>query len=123
MQKRTSMAVIALLAGSLAATSAIAHPTLMSTSPPADTAAANAPTEIRLSFSEGVISKFSGVELKDQSGKKIATGKATTDPKDQKQLVIPLNAPLQQGTYTVDWHVVSVDTHRVKGTYSFKVAR
>ncbi len=119
---RKTSAVLGLLAASLMATSALAHPTLESTSPPAD-GAASAPTEIKLNFSEGVISKFSGVDLKDQSGKKIATGTASTDPKDQKQLVIPLKAPLQAGKYTVDWHVVSADTHRVKGSYSFKVDR
>ena len=72
-------------------------------------------------FSEGVIVKFSSVELKDQAGKKIATGKLVIDPKDQKQLIVPLQDPLPAGTYTVTWNVVSVDTHRVNGTYSFKV--
>ncbi len=123
MSKRTPMAVVALFAASVMTTAAIAHPTLKSATPPAEGAAARAPNEIRLSFSEGVIPKFSGVELKDQNGKRIATGPATTDPKDRKQLVVPLKAPLQAGAYTVDWHVVSVDTHRVKGSYSFKVDR
>jgi len=41
--------------------------------------------------------------------------------KDQKQLIVPLQDPLPAGTYTVTWNVVSVDTHRVNGTYSFKV--
>ena len=119
--KRTSMAVLALFAASLIATSANAHPTLKSGSPPAEGAAATAPTEIKLNFSEGVILKFSSVEVKDQGGKKIATGKVATNPTDQKQLVVPLQAPLRAGTYTVKWNVVSVDTHRVNGTYSFKV--
>jgi methionine-rich copper-binding protein CopC len=74
-----------------------------------------------LNFSEGVISKFSSVELKDQAGKKIATGKIATNPKDEKELVVALQAPLKAGTYTVTWNIVSVDTHRVHGTYSFKV--
>ncbi len=121
MLKRTAMAVAALFAASLMATSASAHPTLKSANPAAEGAAASAPIEIRLNFSEGVIAKFSSVEVKDQGGKKIATGKVATDPKDQKQLVVPLQAPLKAGTYIVRWNVVSVDTHRVNGTYSFKV--
>src|SRR5258708_32871520 len=48
--------------------------------------------------SEGVIAKFSGVELKDESGKPIMTGAATADPKDKKQLVVPLATPLTAGT-------------------------
>src|SRR5215471_18404337 len=123
MLKNTTMAVFALLAGSLMATSANAHPTLKSAYPPAEGAAASAPTEIKLNFSEGVVWQLSNVELKDQGGKSIATGKLTTNPKDQRQLVVPLQVPLQAGTYTVRWNVVSVDTHRVNGTYSFKVGR
>src|SRR5712671_4451013 len=112
--KTTSIAVVALFATCLIATSAHA--------PPVDGTAAAAPTEIKLSFSEAVISKFSSVELRDQSGIKVATGKVATDAKDEKQLVVSLKAPLTAGTYTVKWVVVTADTHRVNGRYSFKVA-
>jgi methionine-rich copper-binding protein CopC len=123
MLTKTSMALLAVLAASLLlATTVEAHPTLKSATPPAESMAA-APTEIRLSFSEGVIVKLSSVELKDQTGKKIAIGKLANDPKDQKQLIVPLQGPLTVGTYTVTWNVVSVDTHRVNGMYSFKVDR
>jgi copper resistance protein C len=118
--KKLSVAVLALLAASLAAPSIDAHPTLKAASP-SEGVTVNEPTEIKLTFSEGVISKFSKVELKDQGGKTIVTGKVATNPKDQKELVVPLQAPLKTGTYTVTWNIVSVDTHRVHGTYSFKV--
>jgi methionine-rich copper-binding protein CopC len=75
-----------------------------------------------VSFSEAVTSKFSRVELQDRSGMKVATGKVATDAKDEKQLVVSLQAPLKAGTYPVKWVVVTADTHRVNGTYSFKVA-
>jgi hypothetical protein len=61
-------------------------------------------------------------EVKDQSAKMIATGKATVDPANKKQLVVPFNEPLSPGEYKVEWHAVSDDTHRVKGNYSFSVA-
>ena len=110
-----TMGTIAVLAISLLATSANAHPKLISASPSADVASKVSPTEIKLNFSEGVIAKFSGLELKDEAGKTIATGAPVSDPKDQKQLVVPLPAPLTAGHYTVTWHAVSEDTHRVKG--------
>jgi copper resistance protein C len=122
MLTKTSPAVVTLFAACLIATSAYAHPTLKSASPPVEGTATAAPTEIRLNFSEAVISKFSSVELRDQSGMKVATGKVATDPKDEKQLIVALQAPLKAGAYTVKWTVVSADTHRVNGTYSFKVA-
>src|SRR3979411_624736 len=115
--------MLSFLATALLATLANAHPKLNSASPAADVSSKVFPSEIRLNFSEGVIAKFSGVEIKRQRGKKIPTGAAVTDPKDQKQLVVPLPAPLAAGRYTVTWHAVSEDTHRVKGEYSFGVDR
>jgi methionine-rich copper-binding protein CopC len=114
---------LAVLAISLLATSANAHPKLNSVSPAADISSKISPTEIKLNFSESVIAKFSGLELKDEAGKTIATGVPANDPKDQKQLVVPLPAPLMAGHYTVTWHAVSQDTHRVKGEYSFAIDR
>jgi methionine-rich copper-binding protein CopC len=122
MSKTISMALLALFAATMLATAVDAHPTLKVANSAAEGTAA-APTEIRLTFSEGVIAKFSSAEVKDQTGKKIATGTLVTDPKDQKQLIVPLQGPLTADTYTVNWNVVSVDTHRVNGTYSFKVDR
>ena len=118
-----TIGTLAVLAISLLATSAHAHPKLTSASPAADVASKVSPTEIKLNFSEGVIAKFSGIELKDEAGKTIATGVPVNDPKDQKQLVVPVPAPLKAGHYTVTWHAVSEDTHRVKGEYSFGIDR
>jgi methionine-rich copper-binding protein CopC len=113
--------IFAVSAMGLIAGSAHAHPTLTSARPAAGVSAASSPTDLRLTFSEDVVPRFSGVTLKDQGGKTIATGPATTDPKDKRQLVVPLKAPLTAGSYTVEWHAVSEDTHPAKGQYSFKV--
>jgi methionine-rich copper-binding protein CopC len=113
--------IFAICAVGLIATCAGAHPTLTSATPAAGVSAASSPTELRLTFSEDVVPRFSRVTLKDQGGKTIATGPATTEPKDKKQLVVLLKAPLTAGSYTVEWHAVSEDTHAVKGQYSFKV--
>ena len=117
---RAALAVLAM--GALAG-SANAHPKLKSASPTADVSSKVSPKEIKLNFSEGVIAKFSGLELKDEAGKTITTGVPVSDPGDRKQLVVPLTAPLTAGRYKVTWHAVSEDTHRVKGEYSFEVAR
>jgi methionine-rich copper-binding protein CopC len=53
----------------------------------------------------------------------ITTGKATVDPANKKQLVVPLKEQLPPGEYKVEWHAVSDDTHRVKGNYTFSVAQ
>ena len=98
MSKKTSMAAIAMIAAGLLSSAANAHLELQSAEPAAGAAMTTSPTQIRITFNENVIPKFSGVELKDQTGKTIATGKAA------------------------EWHAVSDDTHRVKGSYSFSVA-
>ncbi|HEY0799761.1 MAG TPA: copper homeostasis periplasmic binding protein CopC [Steroidobacteraceae bacterium] len=123
MLRLRTLGTIAVIAIGLAATPAMAHPKLLSVNPAADASGSTAPKEIKLNFSEGVIAKFSGLELKDDSGKTVATGVPATDPKDQKQLIVSLPEPLAAGRYTVSWHAVSEDTHRVKGQYSFTVNR
>lgn len=132
------LGLFATLVLGLTATSAVAHPKLKSAIPAADMAANAspkqdagapkgkadaAPTEIRLTFSEAVIANLSGIVLKDEAGKPVATGTPLTDPGDKKQLVVPVSAPLTPGRYDVTWHAVSEDTHRVKGEYSFTVGR
>src|SRR5258706_15414274 len=100
-RNRIAIAALAVLVVGALATSADAHPKLKSASPAADVSSKVSPKEIKLNFSEGVIAKFSGLELKNEAGKTIATGTPVSDPKDQKQLVVPLPAPLMAGHYTV----------------------
>src|SRR4030088_1776604 len=90
------MAALAILAVGALATSADAHPKLKSVSPAADVSSKVAPKEIKLNFSEGVIAKFSGPEIKNEAGKTITTGVPVNDPGDRKQLVVPLSAPLRR---------------------------
>jgi methionine-rich copper-binding protein CopC len=121
MVRNTSIAVFALVGCILAATTANAHPKLVKSDPAADTIAAAFPKELRLSFNEDLVPKFSGVEVKDQKGQKVEIGTTAIDPADKKQLVVPFPKPLAEGVYKVDWHAVGADTHRVQGSYSFTV--
>ena len=120
MIKMTSLAAVAIIAAIICGTLAYAHPELQ-TAEPAVGAATTSPKQIKIMFNENVMVQFSGVELKDQTGRIIPTGKATVDPANKKQLVVPVNEALSPGDYNVEWHAVSDDTHRVKGRYSFSV--
>jgi methionine-rich copper-binding protein CopC len=121
--KMTSVAAIAMIAASLFAGAAYAHPEFQSADPAPGATTTTSPKQIRITFNENVIPKMSGVEVKDQTGKIIPTGKATIDPAHKKLLVVPLNEQLPPGDYKVEWHAVSDDAHRVKGSFSFSVAR
>jgi methionine-rich copper-binding protein CopC len=121
--KMTSVAAMAVIAAGLFAGAAYAHPEFQSAEPAPGAATTTSPKQIRITFNQNVIPKMSGVEVKDEAGKTVLTGKATTDPANKKSLVVPVNEQLPPGDYRVEWHAVSDDTHRVKGSFSFSVAR
>jgi copper resistance protein C len=100
---------------------AAAHAKLTVANPAADSVLAESPKELRMTFNEGLIAKFSAVEVKSQDGQKVETGTAAADPADKKQMVVPLPKPLADGVYSVDWQAVTEDTHRVKGSFAFTV--
>ncbi len=121
MLRTTSILALSLIGGALVATTAEAHPKLVKSDPAANAIVSAAPKELRLSFNEELVPKFSSADVKDQKGQKVEIGTTAADPTNKKQLVIPLSKPLAAGTYKVEWHAVAADTHRVKGSYSFTV--
>ena len=122
MLKKSVYAASALIAANVGFGAVYAHPVLQSTEPAAGKSSVP-PKKIRIRFNESVLPQFSGIELKDQAGKTIFTGKATNDSTNRKLLIVPLKDQLLPGDYKVEWHAVSDDTHKVKGSYSFGVAR
>jgi methionine-rich copper-binding protein CopC len=120
---KVKISAVAVIVASLSGNAAFAHAELQSAEPAAGSAATIAPKQIRITFNEAVIPQFSGVELKDQAGRLIATGNAAVDPASKNVLVVPIGEPLPPGNYKVEWHAVAEDTHRVKGAYSFSVGR
>jgi methionine-rich copper-binding protein CopC len=113
------------LAAFLLSGSALAHPKLIS-STLADKAVGAAPRSIQLTFSEALMPQFSAADVMitampgmAMAPAKVATAVATGT--DGQTLVVTPTRPLTRGSYRVDWHVVSVDTHAVKGSFTFEV--
>jgi hypothetical protein len=79
------------------------------------------PAELRLQFSEAIELPFCRVDLATQDGEKIETGPLSTDPDDERQLVLAVRRELVPGFYRVSWRVVSRDTHVTQGEYTFEV--
>jgi methionine-rich copper-binding protein CopC len=123
---RKTVFAVAMAASVLTATAAQAHPKL-NAAPPAANAVVAAPTRIQLVFSEALVAQFSGLDLTmtEMPGMKMGpmkmNGVKATVGADGKTLVATLAKPLAVGTYKVDYHVVSADTHRIQGSYTFKV--
>lgn len=110
-----------LLASLLVGSSAFAHAHLKSSTPAADSSVV-APNELRLVFSEGVEAAFTQVKI-SKDGAPLEVKSLATEGADKKTLiVIPAATPLRAGEYKVEWHAVSVDTHKSEGSYSFKVS-
>lgn len=105
----------------LAAPLAFAHAHLEAQTPAANAQVTSAPQALTLKFSEGIEPKFSGLTITNARKQTIKTGTATRSEENKSQLVVPLEDTLQAGEYTVDWHVVSVDGHKTKGSYTFSV--
>ncbi len=115
------LALISGLAALAAASLAVAHPLPRAVAPAPNSVLTASPARISITFSEPLVAAFSGLELKNQAGAPVSLGAATVGPKDRKQLSAPVKAVLAAGTYRVNWHAVSTDTHHVSGHYSFKV--
>ena len=122
---RSLLVTVGLAAGLVAGTAAQAHPKLVSSTPAAN-ATVERPTRIELRFNEALVGQFSGVDLvmTDMPGMKMPPMKVAVDATvgaDGKTLVAVPKGTLHTGTYKLDWHAVTTDTHRVNGSFSFKV--
>jgi copper resistance protein C len=115
-------ALAAAIAMSLALVSsaAFAHAKLEKATPAAGATVAS-PSEIRLTFSEAVEPRFSGVTLTGPGGAKAPLGAPKVEGNDQRVLIAPIAKALGPGAYTVHWRAVSVDTHHTQGTFQFTV--
>ena len=103
-----------------------AHPELVQTTPAAQ-AEVVSPPKVDLKFSERLVGEFSGADLYmvDMPGMKMSQpAKESTTAAlgaDGATLTIIPSKPLTAGTYRVDYHVVSTDTHKMTGTFTFRV--
>jgi copper resistance protein C len=120
--RRLFLRLAAMTPVGIAPIAALSHAFLDQAAPLVGGTVPASPKEIRLTFTEAIEPRFSGIDLMTDDGRRISTGQPTVDPGNDKQLVLTL-PPLVPGRYRVRWHVVSVDTHRTEGEYSFAVER
>lgn len=113
-------ALLVLGAAALGTGPAHAHAFLRHASPAVGSTIATVPPEMTLDYTEGVEPRFSSVEVLNAQGQRVDAGDLHVAPDNQKRLIIGLKK-LPPGAYTVQWHVVSVDTHHTEGKFSFSV--
>ena len=100
--------------------SAQAHAHLDHAMPAAGSVQGQPPKEVVIWFTEALEPKFSTIEVRDGKGVAMQAGPATLAPGNTAQLRVPLK-DLAPGTYKVIWRVLSVDTHRSQGEFTFRV--
>jgi copper transport protein len=120
---RRCLVVIAMAAGltTAFASPASAHAELEQSTPASNATLTTAPTQIDLSFGEGVELKLSSIAVLDHAGKHVETGSLQHLNGNGKSLSIKLSG-IVSGQYTVNWHNVSVDSHPESGSFTFTVA-
>ena len=103
----------------LCARQASAHAMLDHSEPRVGNKVASPPHQVTLWFTQKLEPAFSGVTVTNAAGARIDTGKAHVSG---NQMSVSLR-PGGSGTYHVNWHVLSVDTHKTAGNFAFQVGR
>lgn len=126
--KAYSLLFCILVSSCLVAKMAWAHASLVRTTPPANAVLTEAPMEVQLRFSEPIERRFSRIEIyyamRDPATGAIQPGERVDEgwvpgARLARDLAVRLPAQLRPGFYLVQWAVLSVDSHRVSGSFTF----
>lgn len=111
---------LAFILSAFVAAQAFAHAFPDHSQPAVGSTVSPAPTMLRIWFTQKLEPAFSKVAVSNAGGTEVDKGDARVDAQDPTLLEVSLK-PLPAGTYTVNWHVVSVDTHPTEGNFTFTV--
>jgi copper resistance protein C len=114
---RKLLVIAALFFVPLATTAVRAHAFLDHASPLVGSTVASGPHEVVLTFTQNLEPAFSTVEVTDGNGARVDQGKASVSGNTMR---IGLKAA-GPGSYKVNWHALSVDTHTTQGAFTFRV--
>jgi methionine-rich copper-binding protein CopC len=115
--KRSRFILSALLLG-LASADSQAHAQLDHASPAVGSTVGSSPGQVTLVFTQNLEPKFSGAEVHNSAGARVSGGSSASG----NTLHVSVKS-LSPGSYTVNWHVLSVDTHKTQGSFSFRVGK
>src|SRR4249919_2941649 len=122
MAGRACSVLVATVAVALvAAPAALAHATLVSSTPSDGAVLGRAPKQVVLAFNEPVESALGSVRVYDGGLDRVDDG-ATTKP-EPNEVAVGVRSRLPRGTYTVAWRVISADSHPVHGAFVFSVGK
>ena len=114
---RIFIGALSLLFFTVSTAVAHAHASLAHASPLAGSTMSEAPQEVVLTFTETLEPAFSKLTVTDASGTEVSQGKPQVNDTAMRISLKPLNA----GIYKVNWRAVSSDTHKIEGSFTFRV--
>jgi methionine-rich copper-binding protein CopC len=114
---RIRILIIAALLIIVGAVAAQAHAFLEHANPLVGSTVASAPREVSLTFTQNLEAGFSSVQVTDGNGARVDQGKPQVSGNTMRVGLKSLSA----GTYRVRWQVLSVDTHKTEGSFTFTV--
>jgi methionine-rich copper-binding protein CopC len=120
MARHARFVIAASTALSLWSAAALAHAHLVRATPAAGGAVKEAPGEVALTFSEKLEPAFTTAVIRNAAGKQVDKADARVDKEDRTTVRVSLPS-LEPGVYTVEWRVMSADTHKVSGHFTFRV--
>jgi copper resistance protein C len=122
MQRFLKLLFAVIFTSSFAVPHAFAHAFLDHAVPGVGMTVSGPVRELRIYFTQGVVTAFSHVHVVSSTGAQIPVSKPVNEGSDQQTIVVRLGRALGPGTYSVSWQVVSVDTHTTQGTFTFTVS-
>ncbi len=114
---RTRIVIFSLLLAALGTAAARAHAFLDHANPLVGSTVPTAPHEVALTFTQNLEAAFSSVQVTDAKGVRVDQGKPQISGNTMR-VGLKATGP---GRYQVHWHVLSVDTHKTEGNFSFTV--
>lgn len=113
--------LLPILAGlALASPEVVAHAILVKAVPEREATVPEAPSEVLLTFNEGVGDAFLALAVVDGKGKRVDKHDARLDFTDRSRLRASVEN-LTPGRYMVRYRVLSADGHVVSGKYFFQI--
>ncbi|HXT91417.1 MAG TPA: FixH family protein [Trebonia sp.] len=102
-----------------ASVAVLAHAALASTQPADGSVVRKSPQQVSASFDEAVGISADSLVVYSPSGQRVEAGQAFHVT--AYEVAVDLLPDLGNGTYTGVWHVISADTHPVRGAFTFSV--
>jgi copper transport protein len=81
------------------------------------------PPMVSIQFDETIQPSFNSIKVFDSNGKQVDQKNGRIDPNNASIIETDMNGNLSNGTYSIQWKVVSGDGHPVEGVIPFQIGK